>query len=183
MATARSAPDCGCEGSRPFARSCQRPRSRTCSSCLGANEGAKVDRLGQSAEVGVGPLGAELLVDRNMEQPSAGTYAGSGTSQVGAVATISIARFWAAERGARHRQDRLLGPRHMRPGPCVVGHRHQPAQQLRVDEPRDRREQRVDDRVKRRHRHLAHRAADHMPDHSQQPADHRARARQPSSQA
>ena len=31
--------------------------------------GAEVDRLGQGAQVGVGPAGAELLVDRDVEQP------------------------------------------------------------------------------------------------------------------
>ena len=49
----------------------------------------------------------------------------------------------------RHRQHGPLGRRNVRTGRSVVRHRHQPADQLRVDEMRDRREQRVDDRVKR----------------------------------
>ena len=83
------------------------------------------------------------------------------------------------ERSPRHRHHGPLRRRDVRAGRRVVGHRHQPADQLRVNEARDRREQRMDDRDKRRHRQLPDRAADHVPNPPEQTAHHLTRTRQP----
>ena len=88
-------------------------------------------------------------------------------------------RRYRPERRAGHRQHRALGRRDVGAGRRVVRDRDQPADQLRVDEMRDRREQRVHDRVKRRHRELPHRAADRVTDPTKQAADQLAGIRQP----